>query len=472
MQCNSCSSASMESDSASDNSSDGSFVEDGSSNDEESSSDVDTFDCFYCDYLELVEGIRRKHVKDECLRIQRREIFRALLHDIERICRLLTCETLITRVSLGDVEGLEWPKLLITTDNKAALQKFSSSIGGLQHLRSLKLGGYTLNAEAMVEVLRCMPPALEEIEIHLPWFDIRGDYMATLVGSLSNHPCQAISLELNGKIPDAASDSVRSVTADKEILSQLLRLNGLKELSLHSLDLTLEECKLIANMLSSNACPVEFLHINTCLFPEDGSRLIAESVQSNTCLKRLVLTDMLQDDDTFSNALLVSLPLNESIEEFKNTFLVNQVCSTMIGLIKNIARLNTTIKYIHAMQPLCSPPFSDEEILEIRQALQENYTLEGITIGYERHFSTITRLNQAGRRYIVQGHSASKSKCIGVLANPVVNDNLDCLYFHLRENPVLFTGDGNHEKANRHNNNKRKVDGAQVQDGGKKRAST
>lgn len=46
----------------------------------------------------------------------------------------------------------------------------------------------------------------------------------------------------------------------------------------------------------------------------------------------------------------------------------------------------------------------------------------------------VGRLNQAGRRYL-QKNSPPLSQGVNVLAS--VSDSLDCLYYHLRENPAF-----------------------------------
>jgi len=48
---------------------------------------------------------------------------------------------------------------------------------------------------------------------------------------------------------------------------------------------------------------------------------------------------------------------------------------------------------------------------------------------------TITSLKKAGREYLLKD---AASKALGFLVS-----DLECLYFHLRENPVLFTGGSN-----------------------------
>ena len=204
----------------------------------------------------------------------------------------------IERLSLGDCQGNE-PSRLELNDSNRMMQwhSFTEFIGIIECLKSLKLGGYTLYPEAMVEIVQCCN-GVSEIEIHLPWFSLmlQADGIRSLVQALSNHSCQAISLELNGTVPDAASDAVRNANklVDPEILSLLLSVDGLKELSLHSLELSIEHCNVVADMLSAETCPVDFLHMTSCTF-QGGGRRIAESLVPNTRLKQFHLTDMLSD---------------------------------------------------------------------------------------------------------------------------------------------------------------------------------
>ena len=55
-----------------------------------------------------------------------------------------------------------------------------------------------------------------------------------------------------------------------------------------------------------------------------------------------------------------------------------------------------------------------------------------------RQFKMITSLNRSGRNYLVL-ERANKQKAVDVLGKVV--DDLDCLYFHLRDNPVLCVRD-------------------------------
>jgi hypothetical protein len=52
---------------------------------------------------------------------------------------------------------------------------------------------------------------------------------------------------------------------------------------------------------------------------------------------------------------------------------------------------------------------------------------------------TVLRLNRSGRRYMIKGPSNARA-AIRVLGQ--VSDDLDCLYFHIRENPLLCLREG------------------------------
>jgi hypothetical protein len=82
------------------------------------------------------------------------------------------------------------------------------------------------------------------------------------------------------------------------------------------------------------------------------------------------------------------------------------------------------------------------------KALKRNYTIQCIRLTSEPFWETqcswdaastttismLCRLNRSGRRY-VQVDSSNRFRGLQVLE--AVNDDLDCLYYHLRENPLL-----------------------------------
>ena len=122
-------------------------------------------------------------------------------------------------------------------------------------------------------------------------------------------------------------------------------------------------------------------------------------------------------------------------------------------LIRAIARGNTTIENLDFCQEWCT--LSEKDIKELQEDVQQNYSLKSIRVGYAHPFRAVNKLNTFGRSYL-QEHATSNSKCIALLAK--VKNELDCLYYHLRENPILcLTYCSNMSKATTIvRNNKRK----------------
>jgi hypothetical protein len=71
--------------------------------------------------------------------------------------------------------------------------------------------------------------------------------------------------------------------------------------------------------------------------------------------------------------------------------------------------------------------------------VKENYGLEALdenvtVLDLKRELGAILRLNRAGRRYMIQD-AGSIAKGVEVLSD--VSDDLDCVFLHLLENPLL-----------------------------------
>jgi hypothetical protein len=78
-----------------------------------------------------------------------------------------------------------------------------------------------------------------------------------------------------------------------------------------------------------------------------------------------------------------------------------------------------------------------EEAAELVSAIQKNYGLESLGSDIESQVPlvcAVLRLNSAGRQYLVQDAASTANGCALLSA---VSDDLDCLYFHLLENPSL-----------------------------------
>jgi hypothetical protein len=104
-------------------------------------------------------------------------------------------------------------------------------------------------------------------------------------------------------------------------------------------------------------------------------------------------------------------------------------------------QLNMTLK------SLCigdaSPQYmADDEVKHLTSTVKKNYRLESlhyfdsdVWLGSLRF---ILRLSRAGPRYLLDGHGSVVSKGVSVLC--AVSNNLDCIFLHLLENPLLCDG--------------------------------
>jgi hypothetical protein len=78
---------------------------------------------------------------------------------------------------------------------------------------------------------------------------------------------------------------------------------------------------------------------------------------------------------------------------------------------------------------------NDNESKEMASLLKYNCALEKLPyIGLVGDIGAILQLNAAGRRYLIE-HGSSVSKGVDVLSR--VNNDINCLFLHLLENPRL-----------------------------------
>jgi hypothetical protein len=95
---------------------------------------------------------------------------------------------------------------------------------------------------------------------------------------------------------------------------------------------------------------------------------------------------------------------------------------------------NATLKTI-SIYHNGSLQLTDDEDKQMAALLKKNYALESLpTIEEAVEVRAILRLNEAGRRYLIQDGS-SISKGVEVLS--AVSNEIDCVFLHLLENPRL-----------------------------------
>jgi hypothetical protein len=98
---------------------------------------------------------------------------------------------------------------------------------------------------------------------------------------------------------------------------------------------------------------------------------------------------------------------------------------------------NTTLKKLCLSPDLAS--FGNDGMKRVVSLVKKNFVLTELdskVTGYDEtgELHAILRLNQAGRRYLID-NAGSIAKGVEVLID--VRDDLDCLFYHLLENPIL-----------------------------------
>jgi hypothetical protein len=101
-------------------------------------------------------------------------------------------------------------------------------------------------------------------------------------------------------------------------------------------------------------------------------------------------------------------------------------------------QINTTLKMLR-LYPIVDEISRDDDTKRLIKLVKKNYCLEDIDedwFSYDKtgELSSILRLNRAGRHYLIQD-MGSIAKGVEVLV--AVRDHLDCLFYHLLENPLL-----------------------------------
>jgi hypothetical protein len=221
--------------------------------------------------------------------------------------------------------------------------------------------------------------------------------------------------------------------------------------------------------------------LSVCIFDKFGDELctaIRNGLARNSTLDKLSLYDMVPSDDDGAvsardalsflrtNSTLKSLTVtfvpaqNESyvsafqVEALKmtmdNPFLESLTIANgsqikfeeLVALLSALHR-DITLKTLSLQSgfPQVSHEslyLNDDKVNQLVSILKKNYGLEhllpGIRCADDRNVKAIFRLNSAGRRYLIEDGS-SISNGVGVLS--AVSDDINCVFFHLLENPSL-----------------------------------
>jgi hypothetical protein len=252
----------------------------------------------------------------------------------------------------------------------------------------------------------------------------------------------------NGLARNTSVSHVKVVSSRAHLTPVLLALvknTGVKTVLLNgfgSMDEPL--CTSMQNVLELNTT-LESLELDHVLVTDDNAHLWCRALTflpTNKVLKSLMVT--LDPNVTESRAsafrinITVMLEENVSLENISilsyHTFQAEEYNALITALQKN-TKLKTLRLSGHFTRGLF---LSDDEDKRMVSLLQKNYALEKLPdIKYENeagNVAAILRLNEAGRRYLVQDGS-SISKGVEVLS--AVSNEINCVFLHLLENPRL-----------------------------------
>jgi hypothetical protein len=172
--------------------------------------------------------------------------------------------------------------------------------------------------------------------------------------------------------------------------------------------------QVICEGLRRNRSLVSKLTLNCSQFPERGFSLFAKSLEYNTTLKYLSLT-YCGSGSTFFSSLKESLWANRTLTKLL----------------------------------IYSNQLHEKEGADLVAAVRNNYGLERCTAciansNQQSFLRCIPLLNKSGRGYLIED-PANRAKGVEVLRNVI--DDLDCLFLHLQENPLLCMNQGSPQQA-------------------------
>jgi hypothetical protein len=221
---------------------------------------------------------------------------------------------------------------------------------------------------------------------------------------------------------------------------------GLKTLSVdHCCGLALDEslCAAMQNGLGTNAT-LEHLQFNGIRLCDDAADLWCRTfsfLHTNRALKSLaveVLYPVTESCISTCVGIAAMLRENASLESLsvQNSYSINIKAKDYFELVAALQH-NTTLKSFK-LNDHSTIRLNEDEDKQIASLLKKNYALETLPdFDLEDRagdVGAILRLNGAGRRYLVQD-GCSISKGVEVLSK--VNDDINCVFVHLLENPTL-----------------------------------
>jgi hypothetical protein len=213
-----------------------------------------------------------------------------------------------------------------------------------------------------------------------------------------------------------------------------------------------ELCAAIRSGLAKNST-LEKLSLHHMVPSDDDGAVSARNalsfLRTNSTLKSLTVSFRKPSVQAQMESNHISAFRLEAVKMMENSFLESLTIHSsgrgefeeLFALISAL-QLNTTLKtlghYVFS-DSLESHYLSDDEAHQLVSILMKNYGLESLVPtnsggANNRTVRAILRLNGAGRRYLIEDGS-SISKGVDVLS--AVNDDINCVFLHLLENPGL-----------------------------------
>jgi hypothetical protein len=365
--------------------------------------------------------------------------------------------------AIGNLQSLKFLHISTTMAHHESL----TDLLRLPSLRSVRFHHFVFTtalcqatANALIEgtaitklnFLKCSFPAVESAAILANGFSSN-----TSVSSISVHQCNNVRALYNALASALPSNSsLRHLALGKQKnnggpdLSQFFLAlgnnTGLETLIVHgfgSMDESL--CTAINDGLVMNET-LESLELNRVHLTDDNSALWCRAfsfLHINKTLKSL-LVDVYNGDRESKNVSAFRIDMAASLQE--NTSLESltfRECGKDIKTEETIALVtalqrNTTLKTLRLCHCAGRLQLTADEDKQMASLLKTNYALEKLPdIDPENEagdLGAILRLNEAGRRYLVQDGS-SISKGVEVLSK--VKNYINCVFLHLLENPRL-----------------------------------
>jgi hypothetical protein len=227
----------------------------------------------------------------------------------------------------------------------------------------------------------------------------------------------------------------------------LMSLNSVKHLSISALHLETKSfslCRLpietltfdtaqidikwLANILEGKDCKISKLKLTNCIFDDSGEFFrLARAISKCKSMTSLYLDYNYRLPVDFGESLLRLLRGNKSLK-----ILQINICGKHSHELYGSFEPAPTVgccdgsKIVQSMERI----FGLEEFEIIIDGVESDANFIGIC-------GIICKLNKAGRRYLSE-NSSSREAAVNVLTEVV--DDIDCLFYHICENPVVLCG--------------------------------